>query len=498
MVQLNNNPLELLYELAKIIEKGRSDKDVLEKALTLVATYMRLQRCAISAIDSSDGRIRIKAAYGLDPDQIRAGEYEPGEGVTGNVIAKGQPIYIEDISKEPMFLNRTGSRNLAREHLSFSCVPIIHHGNVIGSLWLDHSNDDPRERLKILRVVAAMLAPVLNENSIATTELPPSPLKFGRFVGNSRPIQEVYAQILQVAPSRLTVFIGGESGTGKELAARAIHEGSPRAGGPFISLNCAAIPENLVESELFGHEQGAFTGASHTRKGKFELANHGTLFLDEIGETSPAVQARLLRVLQERAFERIGGTNSIQTDVRIIVATNRDLSQMVQAGEFRLDLFYRLNVFPIMMPPLRERLEDIPELARHFLDREAKASGQDAIPISPAVHTLLMRYSWPGNIRELENVMERCFLLAGNSNIVLPEHLPQNILKNCAAQSSSGIDLKSDLAEYEKNAIRKALLATGGHIGNAAKSLGMTERVFALRLNRYGLAYKDFRAARHK
>lgn len=489
--------LALLHGLAKLLERGRHDGATLEKALALIAPALGISRCAISAVNPVDGRIRISAAYGLAPEEIRRGEYLPGEGITGSVVEKGRPVYIDDISTEPLFLNRTRSRKPGFGHIAFSCVPIVYCGDVIGSFWLDQDGDearDPDACLRILRIIAAMLAPVVRESDVVRRMDTPN-LKFGRFVGNSPTMQQIYAQIMQVAPSRLTVFLGGESGTGKELAARAIHEGSPRAAGPFISVNCAAIPESLVESELFGHERGAFTGASQTRKGKFELAHHGTLFLDEIGETSPAVQARLLRVLQDRTFERIGGSATIQTDVRIIAATNRNLAEMVKEGSFRLDLYYRLNVFSILMPALRDRIEDIPALAAHFLQREAALAGHKSPEISAAALAILQQYAWPGNIRELENVIERSSLLGMAGGLILPEHLPENLIAGNqeALLEPKTLNLKADLEKYEKRAILTALTRSAGHIGNAAKSLGMTERVLALRLARYDIDYKDFR-----
>lgn len=495
--------LDLLSDLAAIFDNGARAGAALNEALALIAARLDLPRCAISAVDTIDGRIRICAAYGLAEEQIKAGEYLPGEGITGKVIARGAPVYIEDIAKEPLFLNRTGSRNPASERIAFSCAPIIYAGDVIGSLWLDqverNSHIEPQQWLRILRVLAALFAPYVHVRGADAQNHASRSLKFGRFIGNSPAMQQIYAQIMQVAPSRLTVFLGGESGTGKELAARAIHEGSQRASGPFISVNCAAIPENLVESELFGHERGAFTGATQTRKGKFELAHRGTLFLDEIGETSLAVQARLLRVLQDRTFERIGGAATLQTDVRIIAATNRDLGRMVEEGTFRLDLFYRLHVFPICMPALRDRPDDIPLLADHFLHREAQLAKCRPARLSHDAIAILQSYDWPGNIRELENVMERSALLA-HGEIVLPEHLPAHLTHGIARPSSRADvhcgNLKADLEEHEKGAILDALAASHGHIGKAAKNLGMTERVLALRLSRYGIDYKAFRTGR--
>lgn len=314
----------------------------------------------------------------------------------------------------------------------------------------------------------------------------------------------VYEQIAQVASSSTTVFLHGESGTGKELAARAIHASSSRSNGPFISLNCAALPENLIESELFGHEKGAFTGASGVRKGRFELADGGTLFLDEVGELSLITQAKLLRVLQERSFERLGGMSSIAVDVRIITATNRSLLDMVEKGTFRRDLYYRLNVFPIHMPSLRERQNDIQPLAVHFVDKYATSSKRHGIRLSLTVMDMLQRYDWPGNIRELENVIERAVLLVGQEGLILPQHLPMELhsphcpvhvgnKKNESAPFMASGTLQERLDELERACISEALSRYGGHMGHAAQALGLTERVMALRMKKYGISYKSFR-----
>lgn len=297
-------------------------------------------------------------------------------------------------------------------------------------------------------------------------------------------------------------FCRGNRARANELAARAIHTASTRANKPFISLNCAALPENLIESELFGHERGAFTGANATRKGRFELANSGTLFLDEVGELSLMTQAKLLRVLQERAFERLGGMETHYVDVRFITATNRDLERMVAEETFRRDLFYRLNVFPINLPPLRQRPEDILPLANHFIKKYGHANGRDNVRLSLAVMDMLQRYAWPGNIRELENVMERAVLLLGREGLILPQHLPPALhgehgapggkLPGAARPVFSG-SLQDQLNELERASIVEALECSQGQMGRAAASLGLTERIMALRMKKYGITYKAFR-----
>ena len=324
-------------------------------------------------------------------------------------------------------------------------------------------------------------------------------------IGRSPAMLQLKDQIRQIAGSTSTVLVTGESGTGKELVARAIHAASGRRDKPFIGINCGAIPDALLESELFGYTGGAFTGASAKgRIGKFELAHKGVLFLDEISTMPLYLQVKLLRVLQERCFERLGGTESLTVDVRIITATNRDLSRMVEEGTFRRDLYYRLNVFPIHMPPLRERQNDIQPLAAYFADKYAAANGRTGIRISLAVMDMLQRYAWPGNIRELENVMERAVLLVGPEGLILPQHLPRELHStHCpfgAAAHKAAADphaapgsLQDRLDELERACITDALARHKGHVGHAAQALGLTERVMALRMKKHGISYKEFR-----
>jgi len=305
-------------------------------------------------------------------------------------------------------------------------------------------------------------------------------------IGNAPPMQRVFEIIDQVAPSKATVMITGESGSGKELVANAIHQRSPRASGPFVKLHCAALAETLLESELFGHERGAFTGAAARKDGRFSLADGGTLFLDEIGEISPSVQVKLLRFLQEHEFERVGGTQTIRVDVRVIAATNRNLVDDVKAGRFREDLFYRLNVVTLDMPPLRDRKTDVPTLGKFFLDRYARENNKQIEGFAPQTLELLMSYDWPGNVRELENAIERAVVLTTGKNVE-PRHLPPNVRPTTSPTGMPPIP-GSTLAELEKYAILETLKLTGGSTSKAAEILGISVRTIQYRLHDYNAA----------
>ena len=313
--------------------------------------------------------------------------------------------------------------------------------------------------------------------------------RFDNIIGSSPKMQQVFKTIAQVAPSRATVALSGESGTGKELVAAAIHHRSSRSDGPFVKLHCAALAESLLESELFGHERGAFTGADRRREGRFEQANNGTLFLDEIGEISPSTQVKLLRVLQEHEFERVGGNQTLRVDVRLIAATNRSLKEMVVAGKFREDLFYRLNVINVRLPSLKERVSDIPALALHFLRRYAEENQKQVTRISDGALQRLVGYSWPGNVRELENVIERAVVLA-DGNAVEPAHLPPEVVPTTEASTEPLIP-GSSMGEIERYAILKTLEAQGGSTSKAADVLGISVRKIQYKLQEYGSAPKS-------
>jgi len=417
-------PLELttIYEVSKILSSSLDIGRTFRESLNVLIAHMGFRRGMIILADG-EGGLSLASSVGLSPEEVLLGRYRPGEGVIGRVFANGSPAAIPDIAREPLFLNRTRALDDAGgQPIGFVAVPIQSHRETVGVLTIDRESGrdgEFREDVRLLTMVANLLgqAVVLHRGVSAErkqlldeTRRLKGELK-GRYsiqnaVGASKLMQQVFSEVHQVGPTRSTVLLRGESGTGKEVIARAIHELSPRSGGPFVKVNCAALSETLLESELFGHEKGAFTGAVGERRGRFELASGGTLFLDEIGDISPAFQAKLLRVLQEREFERVGGNRPVKVDVRLIFATNRDLEKMVAEGSFRGDLYYRINVVSIFMPPLRERREDIARLVTHFVERFNKENQRD-LRVAPDAMRVLNSCYWPGNVRELENCIER-------------------------------------------------------------------------------------------
>jgi len=418
--------LTTVYEISKILTSSLDIERTFRLALNVLVTQMSFRRGMI-VLDDGDGGLRLTQAIGLSPEQQLLGRYRPGEGVVGKVFVSGTPVVMTDIAAEPMFLNRTGALDDAAGPIGMVAAPIRSNSSTLGVLTIDRPASRAggfRDDLRLLTMVGNLLGQAIvlhrgvsaeRRQWIDETRRLKGELK-GRYsiqnaVGASKAMQQVFAEVHQVGPARSTVLLRGESGTGKEVIARAIHELSPRNGGPFVKVNCAALTETLLESELFGHEKGAFTGAAGERRGRFELANGGTLFLDEIGDISGAFQAKLLRVLQEREFERVGGNRPIKVDVRLICATNRDLEKMVADGTFRGDLYYRINVVSIFLPPLRDRREDIPPLVAHFVERYNRDNGR-RLRVSAAAMRVLYNCYWPGNVRELENCIERTATMA--------------------------------------------------------------------------------------
>ncbi len=425
-----NETTELItmYEISKILGSSLDLSKTLREVLNILGMQMDTRRGMISLMHES-GELHLVGASGMSGEEFRRGRYRVGEGITGRIFQTGMPSVVADISKEPLFLNRTAEPDTAHgQTISFIGVPIKAGYDTLGVLSIDrvldqlhHSFDhDVRfltmvanlvgQTVRLHRNVTAERTELIEEKRRLTKALR-GKYSLDNVIGVSKAMQEVFAEVHQSAPSRSTMLVRGESGTGKEVIARAIHYLSPRKDGPFIKLNCAALSETLLESELFGHEKGAFTGAQAERKGRFELANGGTLFLDEIGDISPPFQAKLLRVLQEREFERVGGSRSIKVDVRLITATNRDLEQAVANGEFRADLYYRINVVSIFIPPLRERREDIPYLVEYFLAK-FNLENQREVALSPEALSTLIQCHWPGNVRQLENCIERTATMA--------------------------------------------------------------------------------------
>ena len=499
----------LLYEISEALNAHLELKKSLYTVLDILSNSLDMARGTITLLDPVRNEIRIEVAHGLTRRAMQQVRYKPGEGITGRVIQTGKPVSIPKISEEPLFLNRTVARKSKKDlALSFICVPIKKGRQIIGALSVDKPYD-PRYSLKkaekLLSVVATMVARhVINletirlekqtlrdENKRLLSELE-NKYRITNIVGNSNKMREVFQMVSQVCKSNATVLVRGESGTGKELVANSVHYNSNRAQTPFVKVNCAAIPVNLIESELFGHEKGAFTGAIKQKLGKFELAHKGTLFLDEIGSIGLDVQVNLLRVLQEKEFERVGGQKTIKTDVRIIAATNKNLEQAVEEGTFRGDLYYRLNVFPIYLPPLRERKTDILLLADHFLERYAKENRKDIRRFSTPAIDMLMAYHWPGNVRELENCIERAVLLC-EEGVIHSYHLPPTLQTGPESDTLPALSLEEAVANLEREMIIDALKNTRGNITQAAELLKTTVRKFAYKAQKFGVSYKHYR-----
>jgi len=484
-------------------------RDVVGSVLKATAKHMGMLRGTLTLLNRETGEISIETAYGLSTSQQERGRYKLGEGVTGKVVQTGQPAAVPRISEEPLFLNRTGARKrLRKKDISFICVPIKLGNEVIGALSADRLFAETvsfEEDVRLLSIIASMIAQAVRlsqsiqeerqrllEENIQLQEKLKDRFRPTNIIGNSKAMQAVYDLIAQVSKSNTTVLICGESGTGKELVAQAIHYNSLRSAKPFIKVNCAALPETVIESELFGHERGAFTGALTLRKGRFELAHSGTIFLDEIGDLSPSTQIKLLRVLQEKEFERVGGTTTIKTDVRVIAASNRNLEKFIEEGKFRHDLYYRLNVFPIHLPPLRERKTDILLLTDFFVERYSHANHKTISRISTPAIDMLMSYHWPGNVRELENCLERAVLVS-EDEVIHGHHLPPTLQTAEASGTTHAGTLQETLDNTERELVLDALKSSRGNKAKAAQTLGITERLMGLRVKKHEIDPKRFR-----
>jgi Nif-specific regulatory protein len=502
--------LSLLFQVSRLLDSSPDLRDVVGPVLKVLQEHTGIVQGVITLLNRETGEISIETAIGLSGAQKERGRYKLGEGVTGKVVQTGRPAIIPRISEEPLFLDKTGSRkNVNWREISFICVPIKVGKEVIGTLgadWYFSEKMSLDDNVRLLSIIGSMIAQavrlrqsaqeerekLLEENLRLQKELK-NRFRPANIIGNSKGMEEVYAFIAQVAKSDTTVLIRGESGTGKELAAHAIHYNSTRAEKPFIKVNCAALPETVIESELFGHEKGAFTGAVSMRKGRFELAQGGTLFLDEIGDLTPSTQIKLLRVLQEREFERVGGMTTLKVNVRIITATNRNLEDLIGNGTFRQDLYYRLNVFPIHLPPLRSRKTDILLLADYFVEKYSKLNHKNIRRISTPAIDMMMAYHWPGNVRELENCIERAVIMSGD-DVIHGHHLPPTLQ---TAESSGTLQrntLDANLESVEREMIQEALKSARGNMAKASRSLGISERIMGLRVAKYRIDAKRFRS----
>ena len=490
--------LRVLGKVARRVARTDDLEQVLGPVLRDVGDATGLQRVSLGIIDPTGEQVVLEAAHGLTPGEVRRGRYRMGEGVIGRVLVDAgegfAPVVVRSIRSDAHFVDRTGALDEGKDR-GLVVVPIVSEGGAIGALSAYRRAMDVHalpDDARMLEVVGSMLRPAIVRTRARRRGEPETAERPSSILGRSKPMEEVFGYIGQVAMGPTTVLITGESGTGKELVAEAIHRRSERRKRPFVAVNCAAIPEGVIESELFGHERGAFTGALNQRKGRFELAHRGTLFLDEVGDLSLANQIKLLRVLQERQFERLGGNAVVKVDVRVIAATSRDLDEMVKAGTFRADLFYRLAVFPIRLPPLRERTGDITLLADHFVEKFNRSHGRSVQRISTNAIDMLVAYHWPGNVRELENCIERAVLLS-RDDVLQGHHFPPTLQTADATNTRPSGDLKARLASFERELILDALKANRGNRAAAARDLGLTERIMGLRVNKYGIDAKRFR-----
>ena len=512
--------LLLMREVMKLVGRSLAPAFVLREMLHLMSELLGLNRGRmVLADEGSAGQAKetrtasIRHAYGLTAGQVASGVYRWGEGITGRVLQTGLPAIVQDVDAEPLFLFRCVPRSqLPPQTVAFIALPIEVNGATIGVLACHrirsrqrHLNDD----LAVLRILATLAGQLLQLEQLVAEEtrqleernaalaraLDTSTARYG-LIGRSPALLQALGELERVSQSQATVLLLGESGTGKELFARAVHLASGRHDQPFIKVNCSAIPETLFESELFGYERGAFTGANTARAGWFEQANGGTIFLDEIGELPLAMQSKLLRTLQEGTLVRLGGTRELKVNIRLVAATNRDLARDVQAGRFRQDLYYRLNVIPIRLPSLRERREDIRALALHFVNRANQAHERN-VHLAPEAMARLETHDWPGNIRELGNLIERLVLLTDHTRVTavaLERFMPESLTPLPAAEPPPGRPLPAGtVREYlsarshSPQALQDALLRHHGNQTQAAQSLGLTLRQFGYRLRKAGL-----------
>jgi len=512
--------LEALHEISKVLWLGTDLNKAFTSTLTILGLTLEMENGTLSLFDPVTGEVFVEAAPEMSDDERILGRLRPGEGIIGRIFKTGMPMVVPDIGTEPLFLNRTGTwKDLAEDPRAFIGVPVRHARSTLGVLTVDRrlrAGPFSFDRdVRFLGLVAGMagarvrLQELENPRRREVAEPGERPPRPGLVAAGPR-MRQLMDRVELVARSRATVFLRGESGTGKEVVAHAIHDASPRAARPFVAVNCAALPETLVESELFGYEKGAFTGAAAAQKGRFEMADGGTLFLDEVAELSPAAQAKLLRVVQERQFERVGGRRTVTVDVRIVAATNRDVEEAVRSGAFRLDLYHRLSVVMIVLPPLRERREDIPALADHFLRVLGEENGR-LVELAPEALDAALRCRWSGNVRQLRNCLERavvssssarigaadlcldasgCFLEAVNTPVQIGAPTPAVNTPVPMGAPTPAVDVAALTDERERV---RAALETCGHVqAKAARLLGLSERQLAYRIRKYAIPVRRF------
>lgn len=509
---LNLLQLSALYAVSQVLNRTLDTADMLREMLRVLHDEAGLTHGLIAVVEPDSGALMVHSLHHPQAPQPETVRYQPGEGILGLLLEQPRTVMLKRVADEPRFLNRLG---VYAPHLPFIAVPIKVGSAVCGVLAVQPEDEDDgllSDRGQFVEMVANLIGKsvqlarevaqerhALIEERDSLRRTVRQQFGFDNVAGHSASMRRVFDQARQVARWNTTVLIRGETGTGKELIANAIHYHSPRSRHALVKLNCAALPENLLETELFGHERGAFTGAVDTHKGRFEQAHGGTLFLDEIGEISSAFQAKLLRVLQEGEFERVGGSRTIRVDVRVIAATHRDLEAAVDAGEFREDLFYRLNVMPLFLPPLRERIEDIPDIAQHLLGKIGQAQGRK-LRMTDAATSRLAAHHWPGNVRELENCLERAAVLSEDGRIdvgliCFPGARERGNARPAAARPAPAAHLTppsvDDPSLSERERVIAALEQAGWVQAKAARLLGMTPRQIAYRIQTLNIEVKQ-------
>ncbi len=492
---LDRRTLLALLEASRALIAEPELNEVLQRVVEQAATVLDAEASSVLLLDESRDQLVFRAATGPKGVELVGERFDATRGIAGQAVRTRRAVRVDDVRQNRNFFADVDKKTHMQTR-ALIAAPLLHLDSVVGVVEV--MNPRRRDRfgdndLQLIEVFANLTAAVVRRgqaydrvrrNNLGLRHAMPAPL----IVGESAGVRKVLDLCQRVAPSTATVLICGETGTGKELVARAIHDYSGRKDKPFIAINCAALPESLLESELFGHEKGAFTNAVQRKLGRFELADGGTLFLDELGEMNQLIQVKLLRVLQEREFVRVGGTNTITCDVRVVTATNRDLKQEMEAGRFRSDLYFRLNVFPIQLPPLRDRIEDLPLLVKHFVSQVVPSLGIEPPKIEDAAMAALSRYEWPGNIREVRNIIERCALLA-TDGVITVEHLPPEIATaggaGPAAQTVDAADSK--LAVQEKTLILQALEEANWNQSAAARVLKVSRDHLRYRIKKHNL-----------
>ena len=493
--------ITLLFDLSSQLMRSRNITEELPLVLKKMCDYLDAESSFLNVLDRKSSKIFIEVAHGLSPTQLARAKYKVGEGIIGRVVETAQAVVVPEISKSRLFLNRIKQDlQVDGQELTFICVPIVMDRKVAGTLSMTRKFNPKitiEEDKRLLSIIGSLIAQAVSvrqerleeieqlkrENRVLHERVGSDSFPIN-MVGNSSKMRDVYALIDMVAPTNSTVLIRGESGCGKELVADAIHRAGSRSKKPFVKVNCSALPDSLIESELFGHEKGSFTGAEKQRKGRFELADGGTIFLDEIGDIPLTTQVKILRIIQEKEFERLGGTETIKVDVRIICATNKNLEEAITKNEFREDLFYRINVFPLFLPSLRDRRNDIPVLVDHFIAKYNSINKTAIKRITTSAINMLMVYKWPGNVRELENAIERACILS-TDNVIHSYNLPPTLQTADSSNTHSRGGLTYTVEKIEKQLIREALVSTKGNIMQAAKNLKITERMLGSRIAKY-------------